>query len=600
MDFVKRYNMKEKQCKWFFPEQNGGRIVGPEDAAQQSFRMSLYGSLIRECIQNSLDAYDNPEEPVRVDITFNAIERAEYSNFFELSKHISGCLERFGHSEQAERIYGPVESYINLISEELGYVRIADSNTRGMLYDKNNVNSPFIAFVQSIGNSAKKDKTSGGSFGLGKAAYFAVSPIKTLLVSTKSIEDNKCYFQGVTTLCDNIVNGVTYQCQGYYCLGMDNSPIDVAGDIPDEFRREEYGTDFNIMGFDLKLKEEAKKEMVTAVLQNFWYAIYSKKLVVTIDGEVISQEDDKLDKLLNQYFTLSTPCGKHAHTSNPLPFYLAVKHGELDGKGQYRCYTTTLQTIGDVYLYLNLDKQCKSDRIMYMRKPKMLVQIKGHTPTCDVYGLFVCENDDGNTLLKALENASHTEWSASNKKDPVTGSIDKNGKKALEEIEEFIKICTNKVIDSMGSSVDVEGLDDNLANTRGGEKIGDKIDPGKDTDPGKGKDGGGGSQKPPKITGGGKRGVQRLKISSMSEQVNEQWVYTIIIYSTQKATTNLKVSIGTDSSVESVTIASADGCGIDSTNNILTNVQLKKNQLTKLKIRLSDNTMRYALKIDKV
>ncbi|MBK6506737.1 MAG: hypothetical protein IPG02_13970 [Ignavibacteria bacterium] len=58
------------------------------------------------------------------------------------------------------------------------------------MYYADGTDSPFYAFLRAAGVSAKKLSGSGGSFGFGKGAYFALSPIKSLVVSTKDLSGN--------------------------------------------------------------------------------------------------------------------------------------------------------------------------------------------------------------------------------------------------------------------------------------------------------------------------------------------------------------------------------------------------------------------------
>ena len=69
----------EKGCKWFFaPRVNYN--VGPTDAAGQNFR-GAWDSLIRECIQNSLDAVKDSNQPVIVRLDFKNMPMRSYTNF---------------------------------------------------------------------------------------------------------------------------------------------------------------------------------------------------------------------------------------------------------------------------------------------------------------------------------------------------------------------------------------------------------------------------------------------------------------------------------------------------------------------------------------
>ena len=176
----------ELNCKWHFAIQLGGREDGPNDPMQDNFKKTPYASLIRESIQNSLDVPLDPMQPVRMDFSISRIRAREYSNFFELKKHIEGCIRHFPNNDDAKVCYKPMLDFLNSLDEfdNLYYIKVSDFNTLGMNYVKGDTSCPFYAFVRAAGVSAKNDATAGGSYGYGKAAYFYISPLRTIFVST--------------------------------------------------------------------------------------------------------------------------------------------------------------------------------------------------------------------------------------------------------------------------------------------------------------------------------------------------------------------------------------------------------------------------------
>ncbi len=86
---------REKDCKWYFADQPNVQEVGPNNAMEQSFKNHPYAALVRESIQNSLDAVLDKSEPVQVAFTFRKMKGNDYPEFFELKKHIKGCLEYY-------------------------------------------------------------------------------------------------------------------------------------------------------------------------------------------------------------------------------------------------------------------------------------------------------------------------------------------------------------------------------------------------------------------------------------------------------------------------------------------------------------------------
>jgi len=418
----------ELYCTWLFGPESGADD-GPNDALAENFNSKPTISLIRETIQNSLDAaVENSSEPVRVEYTFDELLIDDVPNLLEIREHIEGCLKLYKDNDNAQEYFPPMIEYLNQIGESIPYIKVSDSNTTGMNYiDDFHTKEPFYAFVRSKGVTVKKSASSGGSFGFGKAAYFGMSKLKTVLVSTRTIE-GKAFFQGVASLCTHIVHPEDGKLSavGYYD-NNDGKPIDDEDYIPDFFLREadKPGTDFWIMGYDKQMKNSIVEEMVVAALRSFWLSILKKDLIVVINGKEINS--DNLQELMINYF----PKENDSQTSNrenfnPRPYFEAVLHGEEDNP-KFRCVTKNLDILGEVKLYAYLNKQ-GSNKIMLTRKPKMLVQLKPVSPI-GVSGVFICDNEEGNKMLKRMENPTHSLWLAGRKADT---------KAAYQELEKFL------------------------------------------------------------------------------------------------------------------------------------------------------------------
>ena len=105
----------------------------------------------------------------------------------------------FSLSGAKERLVCDMLNYMDR-TDEIGFIRVSDYNTRGMDYVEGETDKTFYAFVRAAGVSVKQDDGSGGSFGFGKGAFFVMSPINTVFVSTMN-SDNQCFFEGVSRLC---------------------------------------------------------------------------------------------------------------------------------------------------------------------------------------------------------------------------------------------------------------------------------------------------------------------------------------------------------------------------------------------------------------
>lgn len=454
---------REKNCRWYFADQPNGQEVGPNNAMEQNFKGHPYTSLVRESIQNSLDAVLDTSKPVRVEFDFRDMEGVDYPRFFELKDHVQGCLDYYKTNANAKAIYKPMLGFFkgeSKYSQFIHYIKVADYNTRGMDYTPNKTDSPFYAFVRSAGVSAKDNDNAGGSFGFGKAAYFLMSPISTILVSTQTPE-GKDFFEGVSSLCTHTLTKdssvVKKVAVGFY---DDNNgiPISDRESIPRKFRRDEEspGTSIYILGFSYQDWKEAKKEMLFAVLRNFWFAILDNKLEVVIDGKFVNAQN--IADVMAENFSETPDTNRSMHQQNPRPFFNSVVNA---GSNQsYRYYEASLPILGHVEFYAYKNKDA-NDKILYMRKPRMVVYQKKHQTKRGFCGVFFCDDRKGNDILRNMENPAHDEWKAKNWR--VNGRACVKGTQAIDEMTEFISKCIADMFDIGEKSVlNIKGLEEFL------------------------------------------------------------------------------------------------------------------------------------------
>ena len=448
---------REKNCKWHF-EKHTGKAEGPSDAMMQNFKENPYNSLVRESIQNSLDAVNNENEPVKMVFSFKSINNFDFPSFFDLRKHIQGCIDHFPTNEKAKVLYGGM---LKNFPDERGnhtidYIRVSDYNTKGMWYkDDRTTDSPFFAFVRAAGVSAKEESFSGGAYGFGKTAYYQISPISTIIVSSRTT-DGRLAFEGAASLCTHIIDGEILTSVGYY----DNNngfPVRDEDMIPAPFKRTEPGSDINIMGFKVEDKEEAKSAIILATLRNFWLTILRRKLEVVVEGVEINE--NTLPDLMETYFSEKEDKTRKAGLMNPRPYYEAVAHADEDAN--HKRFAGFIPYIGNVELYTFKVKDA-ADKVAYYRRPLMLVYGKRTSTSYGVYGAFVCEDKIGNEVLKHLEDPSHSLWKASNWRDENNKQVQR-GTEVLSGISEFVeKSLASLMGDSSGAEEAITGLEDYL------------------------------------------------------------------------------------------------------------------------------------------
>lgn len=449
-------NNLEIGCKWHFGKQNGGREDGPNNPMQNNFKKSPYASLIRESIQNSLDVPIDDSLPVKMEFTTSRIRAKEYENFFKIKKHIKGCLSHFNDNQDAKDLYQPMLDYLNSLDlyDSLNYIKISDYNTCGMEYLKGNTSNAFYAFVKSAGVSAKDDTSAGGSFGYGKAAYFYISPLRTIFVSTMT-KDGRQFFEGVSSLCTHNLEGEDELrvSVGYYD-NNNGEPITNPSNIPIRFQRFKPGTDIYIIG--VSNKDLIYKEMVEAVLRNFWLAIYEKKLEVTINQTEINYET--LSSVMEKYFPEECDTANREKGYNPRPYLDAVKNVGIDSS--HILIEDTMPTIGHVCFYAVKNKKA-IDKVLYMRKPLMLVKAKRTQSSSGFYGVFICDDRQGNKYLRKTENPAHNEWNSSNWREK--GRINPKAREAIKDVDTFVISIMEKMFSGRDKNVqNIQGLNELL------------------------------------------------------------------------------------------------------------------------------------------
>jgi len=451
----------EKDCKWYFGNE-GGKDIGPNDPIHQTYKGSPYYSIIREAIQNSLDAVYNDTIPVKVSFQYFELDRLQYPNFFKLEEHIKQSLNYYKNNIDAKRLFGDMLYYLNGNEKgkkklKISCLRISDYNTKGMPYVLGDTESSFYAFLRATGVSIKMVGGAGGSFGFGKGAYFALSPIKTVIVSSRD-KNNKAYFEGATCLTTHKnADGDKLTAYGFY----DNNnaePTEFEENIPDIFKRHETGTDINVIG----LWEEVDRNrlMIKSVLNNFWLAIHDKKLIVMINDVTISREN--LEQIIDEFFPNEFESGNASEIEswNPKPYYKAVKY--VGANDQFKIFSGELEVLGNVKFYVYLEKGL-SNRTSFFRKPEMVVFKRTNRKINGYAAVFICDNENGNEMLRNMENPAHNEWRKENY-PKVEGKIDPIARKTENELSNFV----NEQLDSL-SKINISkkvaflGLEDYLS-----------------------------------------------------------------------------------------------------------------------------------------
>lgn len=429
-----------EKINWVFGRTDGGDETGFNDPTTTMFRGNVPYFIAREPLQNIVDA--GKIYPVKASFNLVSLGIAEIPKIQQLEKIFQACRnyysEKIRFNDDCVKFF---DATLNKLMKKgkINLLKISDSHTSGMSRkDYNN-------FMLTVGNSSKGTQK-GGSFGLGKGAYFAASNLKTLFLSTMD-EAGNLLFAGKARLVSFFDGNEVMQGNGTFGIEK-QKPIEDINLIPNFFKRTEPGTDIYVVDFEQGKSWDS--EIIKSVLVNFWLRILENKLEVNVNGINICQEN--LHNHIYEYFKEAPMNSKHGH--NPLPYYEAY----TDPKRMI--YESELSTIGKVRLYVLVNEGFPKS-ISYIRNTGMVIQKRFHPSPINYAGVFVCENADGAEILRSMENPQHDDWSAAHAKD---GQPTQLAKKVEKEIRTFIREKLNSIITSEEKNrYAIKGIEDYLS-----------------------------------------------------------------------------------------------------------------------------------------
>lgn len=435
--------------KWRFVSNQNSTISGINDAGIETFTADMNRSLVREIIQNSLDAArDDIDEPVRVEFELIRVQRENIPDVENLQNAVKRCYE--SNSDEPDAYDFFKKAYKALTKQYVNVLRISDYNTRGLEgSDTCEKGSNWSRLVKENGSS-NKGQSSGGSFGIGKSATFACSDIRTVFYSSLDIQGLTSNF-GVARLIsfeDEKLGWTTGI--GYY--SEDDNFVAIPGlfNFDEKYNRIDTGTDIYILG--MCLDNDYEKQFINAVLLDFLVSLIKGKLIVDIQGKRISKitlaeymarlnpyENEDI-KALIEYYELLT-------SSNP-----RIKRIPLDSKVYGKEFGFK---DGECTLFLKEGEKLNR-KVLITRKAGMRILEQNRiSGSIEFTGVLIMDGENMNETFKAMEVPSHDAWEPGrcrNKKNYYT--------KVLKELKKYIKDCVNEnfgkietdVMDAIGAN----------------------------------------------------------------------------------------------------------------------------------------------------
>ena len=273
---------------WQFPRNDSNETEGPNDGGISHFTANRSANVIRESIQNSLDARHDESKPVLVEIALASLPPASF-NADGLLDALDAAVNSKHNDDAHRHQFKEGQGLLRNSGKGVNALCIVDSNTTGANDELSLDGKPtkWEALTKSSGLSIKDQPDAGGSFGLGKNAPFAVSDIRTVLYATAWGSAPKMHrrFQGKTILVSHEDSaGAKRRRTGY--LGTENFGPLQNDDIPERFRLKQPGLAVYIPGYIPE--PNWNQESTKSAIEHFFHAIIHHGLEVQVDGEPVT------------------------------------------------------------------------------------------------------------------------------------------------------------------------------------------------------------------------------------------------------------------------------------------------------------------------
>lgn len=435
---------------WQFPLNSHGSAQGFQDGAIDTFAGRRLSAVVREVIQNSLDAHDGDDNPVVVEFSFKKIKSDQLNDLNGLNRHIQRCKE-ISIQQKTESITQFHSHASNLISNSkfVPVLAISDSNTTGLTgpIDDDKPWGAWVALTKGTGLTQKNDPSSLGSFGHGSKAPFAMSSIRTIYYLSKTTNESseeEIRFQGKSILQTHIHpdENQTTQGTGFYGEKSKLAPL-LNDSIPDWARkiREEHSSDKGTTIIIPHARFDASQfpETKITVIANFFYAIRLGRLEVIVDGEKIDQGNvEEVFRWCNEMFESEQDDIDVDHIRScfdSIKTVLSPSHegqSEIPGFGRIDWYIRTSDEIN--YRAVAISRQ--SGMLITKNAPQLL-RFPGTKP----FDMFIFVNEgEGSAALKRLENPAHDNFEFDRVKDSDDySSINKKYNAFKNKIREILK-----------------------------------------------------------------------------------------------------------------------------------------------------------------
>ncbi len=425
---------------WHFREMSRGEI-NVDPVHDEFFKaQDLADALVREAIQNSLDARRG-RSAVRVRIRIATGERA-------LSPEIAAAYLR------------GVEPHIQLPEfPAMPFLTVEDSGTRGLIgdpgedpeLDENAAGrNDFYYFWRNVGRSGKRE-LDRGRWGLGKAVFSVSSRIHTMFGLTRRSDDGRLLLLGQTVLKTHVIDGRRLSPYGFFAEpGRDDFPYAIEDSASTDRFIADFGLDRQEPGLSIVIPFHREDDLrfdslASSVIRQYFYPITRGDLSVTIEendrsetitARTIEREtsDAGLAKLCalarwsmvlpeSEWITIPEPPAAGApkwqedavaadrlaglrqqfESGDRLAFRVRVPVRRKRSRGAISYFDVVLEK----------DETLKRGEHHFIRRGITIPEVRSPRDK-PVRALLIAEDDALSTFLGDAENPAHSDWSERN------------------------------------------------------------------------------------------------------------------------------------------------------------------------------------------
>lgn len=467
--------------QWYFTSNGNGQNTGLNDAGINTFAAgdNWVNSLVRETIQNSLDAVLDTEKPVEVEFRNFLMKKSDFPGNEQFKNILQSCYDEQKIYKDAEKFFNRArhiftESENNSSNDCISVLRMSDFNTIRLEGADTNRNEETWGRLVKGNGVSNQGSTAGGSFGIGKSSSFGCSELHTVFYASLDRTEIKSYI-GVARLVtfkdekckgadnpDGLTTGI-----GYYAQSNLKNAILELPNFEQDYLRTTSGTDIYIMG--MVAVDNIKNTFIDAVLNNFLVSLWDNKLVVRLkfEDEEVTLNQSNVKTYIEQMVERKkegTKSEKEAaetiqnyYDSLTLPESDVVRKIILDTKeyGEKFGFQN-----GDAILYLLKKEEggTVNRKILVTRNAGMkLFEMRNLSGTIPFTGVLRIIGETMSRKFRLMETAAHDNWVTQNEacrdNSKYYNDMQKYLKKYIKDkIQELFAPKIGSMVDAFGAS----------------------------------------------------------------------------------------------------------------------------------------------------